>query len=394
MNASLPTQRLSNSVEMLRQLVSFNTISAESNLGLIEFSRDWLAAQGVKSRLIYDSTGKKANLFATVGEGAEPGVILSGHTDVVPVVGQPWSTDPFTLTEREGKLYGRGSADMKGFIACALNAVPGYLASPLAGERPFHLALSYDEEIGCFGVWGLIKDIQESGAKVSACIVGEPSSMQPIVAHKGTHRFRCCVRGKEAHSANTNQGVNAIHYASRLMSFLQARAEQIAAGETPDANYPVPTSTVSVTMIDGGTGANIIPLRCDFTVDVRTLPGTSFAALLDELKAYARTLEPEMKAVAADAGIDVQFIASIEGFGVTDADPLLAHVTRLAGSQRKIQVSFGTEAGIFQRAGIPTIVIGPGNIDQAHQPDEFVEIDQIAQCDAFLTRLLAEPFSN
>jgi acetylornithine deacetylase len=385
-------QHGSTTLDWLRKLVAIDTTSRNSNLGLIELVRDRLARLGVTSRLSYDAAGGKANLFATVGQGAQPGLMLSGHTDTVPVDGQPWSSDPFTPHERDGKLYARGSADMKGFIACALNAVPAYLAG--SHGRPFYLALSYDEEVGCFGVHGLIKDIAESGARVSACIVGEPSSMQPIIAHKGTHRFRCCVRGKEAHSAMTHQGVNAITYASKMMVFLQSVADEIAAQEARDPAFPVPASTITVTMIDGGTGQNIIPLHCNFQVDVRTMPGTSFDEILARAKAYAKTLEPEMHAVCQDSGITFDFQFSMPSFGVAADDPLVRYVAQHAQAAQRSKVSFGTEAGIFTQQRIPTVVIGPGNIDQAHQPDEFVELSQLAACDAFLARVLANPFES
>ncbi|MGL4573872.1 MAG: acetylornithine deacetylase [Burkholderiaceae bacterium] len=382
----------SQTVALLRTLVAIDTTSRNSNLGLIEWVRDQLSAVGVRSRLSYDAAGGKANLFATVDEGAAPGLILSGHTDTVPVDGQAWTHDPFTLTERDGRLYARGSADMKGFIACVLNAVPAHLAQPEA--PPFHLALSYDEEVGCFGVHGLIKDIAESGARVSGCIVGEPSSMQPIIAHKGTHRFRCCVRGKEAHSAMTHQGVNAIHYASKMMVFLQSMADEIAAREARDPAFPVPTSTITVTMIDGGTGQNIIPRHCNFQVDVRTMPGTSFDDILARAQVYAKTLEPEMRAVCQGSGIAFDFQFSMPGFGVAADDPLVRYVAQHARAAQRSKVSFGTEAGIFTQQRIPTVVIGPGNIEQAHQPDEFVELSQLAACDAFLARVLANPFES
>jgi acetylornithine deacetylase len=377
-------------VALLAELVQIDTTSRNSNLGLIELARDKLAKVGVQSRLTYDATGGKANLFATVGEGALPGVMLSGHTDTVPVDGQAWSSDPFTLTERAGKLYARGAADMKGFIASVLNAVPAYLAG--AHDRPFHIALSYDEEVGAFGVSSLIKDVQERGAQVAACIVGEPSSMQPIIAHKGTHRFRCCVRGKEAHSAMTHQGVNAIAYATKMMVFLHNLADEVHAKERHDADFPVPTSTITVTMIDGGTGQNIIPLHCNFQVDVRTMPGTSFEEILTRARAYAKSLEPEMQAVCKDSGIRIEFQFSMPGFGVPADDPLVRYVAQHAKAMGRTKVSFGTEAGIFTNHGIRTVVIGPGNIEQAHQPDEFVEVSQLAACDAFLARVLANPF--
>ena len=386
----LATRHHSASIEILRTLIAFDTTSRNSNLPLIHWVRDYLQAHGIASKLVFDATGQKANLFATVGSGKEAGMIFSGHTDTVPVDGQPWTSNPYELIERGDKLYARGSADMKGFIACALAQVPAYLAQP--HDRPFHLALSYDEEVGCRGVWSLAEEIRASGASVAGCIVGEPSSMQPIVAHKGTHRFRCCVTGQEAHSALPHLGVNAIHAAHRLMTFLLNEGDAIAARETPDAAFEFPTSTLSLTMIDGGTGQNIVPRNCNVQVDVRTVPGTEIEPLLAKVRDYAQSLEPAMQAVTADAGIEIQFQSSSPGFGIESDAPLLRYVEEKAQSTRRIKVGFGTEAGIFTKYNIPTIIIGPGDIAQAHQADEFVAVEQLAQCDQFLARVLAEPF--
>ena len=242
---------------MLERLIAFETVSRDSNLGLIEWTRDYLAGLGATSRLTYDATGKKANLFATLGEGSRPGLVLSGHTDVVPVEGQAWDTDPFKATVIGDKLYGRGSADMKGYIATALVMAPQFLASK--ADAPLHFAFSYDEEVGCIGVRGLIKDLQDIGLKTAGCIVGEPTLMQPIIAHKGTHRFRCCITGREAHSSYTTQGVNAIEYAARIIVYIRQMADRLAQLETRDYAFTVPFTTMQTGLIRGGLAANIVP---------------------------------------------------------------------------------------------------------------------------------------
>ena len=379
-------------LDTLRVLVGFNTVSRESNLGLIEWARDALARHGLKPRLTYDADGRKANLFATVGDGDAPGMVLSGHTDTVPVDGQAWDTDPFILSGQDGRLYGRGTADMKGFIAVALASVPKMLAG--GSRRPIHLALSYDEEVGCFGVQRMLQDLRQHGIKPGGCIVGEPSSMQPIVAHKGTHRFRCCVRGLDAHSALPNLGVNAIEFAAKIVVRLREIGERYARLETRDYGFPVPYTTMQTTMMSGGIAQNVIPRDCEFLVDVRTLPGTGFDRIYEEVQAYAKTLESEMRegcvADASHTGIGFEFIAGIDGFTVDENAEIVKLAARLAHSTHTTKVSFGTEAGIFAGWGVPTVVLGPGSIEQAHQPNEYVEMSQLAQCERFVERLIAD----
>src|SRR6266404_4185450 len=282
---------------MIERLVAFKTVSRDSNLGLIEWVRDYLHGQGAKTRLTHDATGKKANLFATLGESAKPGLILSGHTDVVPVDGQDWDTDPFVVTEADGKLFARGSADMKGFIGIALTS------NRL--DAPLHYALSYDEEVGCLGVRGLIRDLEENGIRPAGCVVGEPTSMQPIIAHKGTHRFRCSVHGREAHSSYVTHGVNAIEYAARLVVFIRQIADRLAQIEQRDYGFTVPYSTLSTGLIRGGIATNVIPSRCEFHFDLRTLPQASADAIYQEIGAYAASLTREMQAIDPLCGIDL-----------------------------------------------------------------------------------------
>jgi len=390
MNAPLPQSAAlrpsDRTLEILRTLVGFDTVSHRSNLGLIEWVRDRLAAQGVTSRLTYDADRRKANLFATIGAPRPGGLVLSGHTDVVPVEGQAWTSDPFTLTERDGKLFGRGSADMKGFIASALATVPDMLAADL--PAPIHLALSYDEEVGCFGARGLIADLQEAGFAPAGCIVGEPTLMAPIVSHKGTWRLRCCVRGREAHSAMPTHGVNAIEYAAELVVFMRDIAARFVREETHDNEFPVPFSTIQTTTIAGGTAQNIVPNACELVVDLRTMPQTSFETLHQEILDFAARLDARMKAAFPETGMQVEFLAGVPAFVVADTAPIVDYARRLARTQGAGKVTFGTEAGLFTQAGIPTVVLGPGSIDDAHRPDEFVSLEQMAACDAFMRRII------
>lgn len=372
-------------LDILDQLIAFPTVSRDSNLALIEWVREYLRQYEVDVRLTYDASGTKANLFATLGEGRRPGLILSGHTDVVPVDGQAWTSDPFRMTQRDGAVFGRGSADMKGFIACALAMVPEFLAA--RETQSLHLALSYDEEVGCLGVRGLIRDLQEAGIRPVGCIVGEPTSMQPVIAHKGTHRFRCCVRGREAHSSYTTQGVNAIEYAARIVIYIRQLAERMAQLETRDYSYTVPYTTLQTGVMRGGLAANIVPKDCEFLFEARTLPGTSAQQLLGEIEAYAQTLLPEMQQVEPEAAIDFEWLASAPGLRPDDAAEIVKLAASLTRTPANSAVSYGTEAGLFQDAGIPTVVCGPGDIEQAHRPDEFVTLEQLAHCETFLRRL-------
>ncbi len=373
-------------IAMIERLIAFPTVSRDSNLGMIEWIRDYLAGLGVSSRLTYDGTGKKANLFATLGEGSKPGLILSGHTDVVPVQGQAWDTDPFKATIKDGLLYGRGSCDMKSYIATALALAPKFLAAKM--DAPLHLAFSYDEEVGCIGVKGLIADLQDMNLKAAGCIVGEPTSMQPIIAHKGTHRFRCCVTGREAHSSYTNLGVNAIEYAARLIVYIRQMADRFAQLETRDYGFTVPYTTMQTGLIRGGLASNIVPKDCVFEFEARTMPGTQATHLLEEVESYAARLLPEMLLVEPNAKIAFEWLASAPGLNTKEHEAIVELTKALSRNQSVGAVSYGTEAGLFQDAGIPTVVCGPGSIEQAHRPNEFVPLEQVAQCEAFLLRLL------
>jgi len=391
MNDSSPTATPSADARaMVERLIGFATVSRDSNLGLIEWARDYLAKLGATTRLTYDASGRKANLFATLGDSPRPGLILSGHTDVVPVDGQAWDSDPFSPVERDGKLFARGSADMKGFIGVALAQAPRFLAALQSGrlEVPLHYALSYDEEVGCLGVRGLIRDLEEQGIRPAGCIVGEPTSMQPIIAHKGMNRFRCTVRGREAHSSYVTDGVNAIEYAAKLIVFIRQIADRLAQFEERDLGFVVPYTTMSTGVIKGGIAANIIPKDCEFQFDLRTLPRASAQAIYQEIRAYADTLTQAMREVDPEAGIELFWASETAGLAAEESDAIVRLAVELSGRPDVGKVCYGTEAGLFQKMGVPSVICGPGDIAQAHRPNEFVSLEQLGRCEAFLRQML------
>jgi acetylornithine deacetylase len=372
---------------MIRKLVAFDTTSRNSNLEIIGFIRDYLSSHGVESQLVFDETGKKANLYATLGPADKPGIALSGHTDVVPIDGQEWDSDPWTITERDGKLYGRGTCDMKSFIAIALAMVPEFLKRPL--QRPIHLIFSYDEEVGCVGVRRLIALLREFRIKPAAVIVGEPTDMKVIVAHKGKKSLRCRVRGFEAHSSLAPRGVNAIEYAAEMVAYLRRLAQRCAKEGPFDEDYDIPHSTVHTGVIQGGTALNIVPKDCYFDFEFRYLPGVDPEALIAEIKGFAeRELLPAMRAVAPDTGISFEEISAFPGLDMPEESDVVVLAKALAGANTVRKVAFGTEAGLFQQAGMPTIICGPGSIDQAHKPNEWVSLEQLSLCEGFMHRLL------
>jgi acetylornithine deacetylase len=375
-------------IEMIRTLVGFDTTSRESNLGLIELVRDHLRRLGVEPLLVYDAQGAKANLYATLGPQDRPGIMLSGHTDVVPIDGQDWSSDPFTLTERDGRLYGRGASDMKSFIALVLVLVPELLARRLA--TPIHLAFSYDEEVGCAGVKGLIEKLAAMPVRPRLCIVGEPTEMQVIIGHKGGRGYRVHVRGREAHSSLAPRAVNAVEYAAELIAAIRAMARQrIAEGPFEDG-FDVPHTTLQASRIEGGTAINIVPKDCRFEFEFRNIAAEDPEALIGAVTALARDrLEPEMKARAPESFIDIAPIYAYPGLATRPDAEVVALVKALAGRNDHAKVAFGTEAGLFtERLGIPAVICGPGSIEQAHKPDEFIALDQVAKGEAFLRRLM------
>jgi acetylornithine deacetylase len=304
----------------------------------------------------------------------------------VPVDGQAWDTDPFTATVAGDKLFGRGTADMKGFIANALLLVPKYLAAKT--DAPLHIALSYDEEVGCIGVRSLIKDLTEMGLKTAGCIVGEPTMMQPIIAHKGTHRFRCCITGREAHSSYTTQGVNSIEYAARIIVYIRQMADRLAQLESRDYSFTVPFTTLQTGTIKGGIASNIVPKDCEFNFEARTMPGASADRLYQEIQDFAATLLPEMKRVEPNAVIAFEMLASAPGMSAEESDAIVQLAVGLSRNKPNGAVSYGTEAGLFHQSGIPSVICGPGDIEQAHRPNEFVSLEQLAQCEQFMARLV------
>ncbi len=372
-------------LELAQTLVRMNTVSHNSNLELIHFIRDHLAKLGVKSRLTFNEDKTKANLFATLGEGKPAGIILSGHTDTVPWDGQDWTMDPLSALVKDGKLYGRGSADMKAFIGVAVSQAEQFLNS----DAPFalHYAFSYEEEIGCFGVKELIADLRDANIQPLACIVGEPTSMIPAIAHKGVYRYKCCVRGKEAHSSLTPHSVNAIEMAARVVGRVRDMAEDFEKNEPRFEGFDVPFSTSSVGQFHGGIADNVVPRDAEFRYEFRDLPTANAAQMQSEVVAYAQSLEPAMKKVAPAAGFEFETICEIPSFLGSKDDPVTRLAQELSGEKGTTLVAFGTEAGLFKNAGISTVVCGPGSIQQAHQPDEYVSLEQLARCEAFMQGL-------
>jgi acetylornithine deacetylase len=388
MHPQSQTQLDASSLAWAQRLVRLDSESSLSNLPVIECIADHLRGLGVPLRLTYSEDRRKANLFATLGAGKPGGVILSGHTDTVPWQGQAWTADPLGGQVREGKLWGRGSADMKGFIGLAVAQAERYLAADL--PQAMHYAFSYDEEVGCFGVKHLIADLREAGLAPSMCIVGEPTGMVPAVAHKGVYRWRCCVKGKTAHSSLTPQSVNAVEAAARLVSGIANMADDWRADEPRYAGFDVPYSTASVGLVRGGIADNVVPEDCTVHYEFRNLPGADAGAMQAAVVAQARALEPAMHAVDPQTGFRFEEICAVPAFLARPDEPAVAFAQRLAGTRDTTLVAFGTEAGLFHRAGISTVVCGPGFIAQAHQPDEFVSLEQLARCEAFLKALASQ----
>jgi acetylornithine deacetylase len=378
----------STSIELIEKLIAFDTTSRESNLELIAFIQDYLKDLGIESMLAHNVEKTKANLYATVGDATKSGVMLSGHTDVVPVDGQAWDTDPFKVVQKDGKLFGRGTCDMKSFIAITLAMLPRFIERGL--ETPLHLAFSYDEEIGCIGVRRLIEKLNDMPVKPAMCIVGEPTSMQVITGHKGKRSYNIHVRGFEAHSSLAPTGVNAIEFAARFIAKLRDIAERIQAEGPFDELYDVTHTTVHTGVISGGTQLNIVPKDCRFECEFRHIGAQDSDALEAEIRAYASdVLEPAMQAIQPGTGIDIELINDMPGLEMNVDDEVVTFVKALAGRNDHAKVAFGTEAGLFkERAGIPAVVCGPGSIDQAHKPNEFITLEQIQAGETFMERLM------
>lgn len=390
MNASVSTVgRVGKDIDaLLGSLVAFDTTSRNSNLELIDFVAAYLRRRGVVADLTFDDGGRKANLFATLGDGTKPGLILSGHTDVVPVDGQSWNSDPFALVCRDGRFYGRGAADMKGFLAVVLSKVDDILDAGL--PAPIHLALTYDEEVGCLGVRGLLSRLAERGLAARGCVVGEPTSMVPVTAHKGKRAYRCCVRGLSAHSSLRPFGVNAIEHAAGIIARLSDMADALEKAMTDDG-FDVPYTTLNTTTIKGGMATNTIPADCDFSFEYRFLPQADPERIISDIRSYiSGTVEPRMRRIDGATGVDLDQIISYPPLDCQANGDLLALVQRWCGRTEARKVAFGTEAGLYAQAGIPAVVCGPGDIRQAHRPDEYVETAQLLQCERFIDTMIAD----
>ncbi len=377
------------STAMLARLVAHRTVSSDSNLALIEDVRRYLESFGVASRLVPNADGTKANLVATIGPAVAGGAVLSGHTDVVPVEGQPWSSDPFALIERDGRLYGRGSSDMKGFIACALAAVPALVHAKL--QRPIHLCLSYDEEIGCFGAPHAIELFGRELPQAALCIVGEPTMMRVVVGHKSSWVNRVSIVGREAHSSAPHLGANAIVYMGRFLGFLDSLQVELRAKGLADAvpgvSFDPPWTTLGIGLIHGGTAANIVARECALTWEFRALPGANPEAIYAQAAAKIAELDAAIKKEAPEASVSMTRYAAIPSLKPEIDGPAAKLALALTGANRTETVAFGTEAGQFQAAGISTVICGPGDIAVAHKTDEYTTRDQLAQCDAFIAKL-------
>ncbi|HEY2359063.1 MAG TPA: acetylornithine deacetylase [Phenylobacterium sp.] len=373
--------------EILQTLIGFDTTSRGSNLALIEWVEAYLDGHGVPHRRVPNADGTKSNLLASIGPAVEGGAVLSGHTDVVPVDGQPWSSDPFTVVERDGRLYGRGTCDMKGFLALALSAVPDLLAAPL--RRPVHLAFSYDEEIGCLGAPALIEVIKRELPGPAFVVVGEPTDMVAVNGHKGIATFHVTVTGREAHSSQTQQGVSAVMAAVKLMATLTELAEGLEREADPASPFTPKGATLTIGMVNGGTAHNILARECNFVFDLRCPPTLEPQAVLAPFFAEVRAMDAALKARASEAGVTIEMHSNVPGFAPEPDGAAESFARRLAGDNGPPRaVSFATEAGQFQRAGLSTVLCGPGSIEQAHQPDEFVEIAQMERGQAFMRRLV------
>jgi len=372
---------------ILEKLVGFASISSRSNRDLIDWVRDYLAGHGVEAAILPSPDGAKANLYATIGPDLAGGVVLSGHSDVVPVEGQAWSTDPFVLTERDGRLYGRGSCDMKGFLACALAAVPDMQAANLS--RPLHIAISYDEEVGCLGAPGMIATLGTDRPKPAMVIVGEPTDMKIVSAHKGITVLKVTVTGYETHSSQTHRGVSAVMVAARLVAKLEQMARARSVRPQPGSLFDPPYTSIHVGLFRGGTAVNIIAGHAEFFCDIRNLPEESALDYITEFEEWYRAdVLPGMRARHPACDIVTELVSQAPGLRL-DVESQAEHFVRaITGDNAVRVVPFATEAGQFQQAEMAVVVIGPGSIDQAHQPDEFVEIAQLDACDAFLRQVI------
>jgi acetylornithine deacetylase len=379
---------------LLADLVAFETVSDRTNLPLIGYIENYLASFGITGRRIVDESGQKASLWVTIGPDDRPGIVLSGHTDVVPVAGQDWSNNPFELIGRDGRLYGRGTTDMKGFVAVCLAMIPEMRQAKLT--TPIHLAISYDEEVGCVGVRPLLRELGRAPVRPLGCFVGEPTQMQVTIGHKGKHGVRATFRGQACHSSTAPSGVNAIDYAAELITEIRRRAAELARLGTRDEMYDVAHTTLLTSIVRGGTALNIVPDRCAVDFEARGLGISESKEVTDAIVAWAKTaIEPAMRSANLGCGIDFEEILEYPALDMNPAHSLVTLAKQLAGRNSHAKVSFGTEAGLFvSMADIPAVVIGPGSIAQAHKPDEFVELSELINCADFIGRLIAHCTTN
>lgn len=374
------------SLDLVRRLVAFDTTSRGSNLELIGFVQKMLEDAGARCRLTYDPTRTKANLFASLGPPVSGGYVLSGHTDVVPVDGQDWASDPFAPEVRDGLLYGRGTADMKGFIGAALSLVNDIAKAPL--KRPIHFALSYDEEVGCGGVRGLLEDLKENAITPELAIIGEPTDMRVVGAHKAGAVLHTHVHGREGHSSAPDKGANAVMMAGEFVAHLQAMGTALK--DDTDPRFEPPYTTIQANMISGGTAVNVLARDALVTWEYRALPDRDFETIPVRADEFAtHEILPKYRAHVPDVHITTDIHASYPGL-ILDADsPAIALAREISGSNAVETVAYGTEAGLFQQAGIPSVVCGPGSIDQAHKADEFIALSQLSACEDFLRKVIA-----
>ncbi|WGS23364.1 MULTISPECIES: acetylornithine deacetylase [unclassified Bradyrhizobium] len=385
----MPSQRPDRIRKLLADLVAFDTVSDRSNLSLITHIESYLASLGISAERIVDETGQKASLWVTIGPDDKAGFVLSGHTDVVPVAGQNWTHNPFELVERDGRLYGRGTTDMKGFVAVCLAMVPEMLGAGL--KTPIHLAISYDEEIGCVGVRPMLREVSRKMVKPLGCFVGEPTQMQVIIGHKGKHGVRATFRGLARHSSIAPDGVNAIEYAAELITEIRRRALDLASHGPRDELYDMPHTTLLTSIVHGGAALNIVPDQCTVEFECRGLGVSESRQVTDAIVAWARAeIEPAMRKRHPECGIDFEEILDYPALDTPTDDPVVTLAKQLAGRNDHAKVAFGTEAGLFvSMADVPSVVVGPGSIAQAHTPDEFVEMSQLESCAGFVERLIA-----
>lgn len=374
-------------LDLMDRLVGFDTTSRLSNLALIAWVESYLAGHGVASRRVPNADGTKSNLIATIGPAVAGGVVLSGHTDVVPVDGQPWTSDPFKVTPRDGRLYGRGTCDMKGFLALALAAVPDLVAA--RPQRPVHLAFSYDEEVGCLGAPDMIAVIARELPRPALVVVGEPTRMEAVSGHKGISTFKVTVMGKEAHSSQTQLGVSAVMAAVELMASLVALSKDLEARADPASPFTPKGATLTIGQVNGGTAVNILARECVFFFDLRCPPGVDPDEALAAFYGEVEVMDGKLKARAPEAGVRLERRSNTPPLAPETDGAAEAFARRLAGDNGPARVvAFAAEAGQFQQAGFSTVICGPGSIDQAHQPDEFVERSQMERGSAFMSRLV------